>query len=318
MRAALRAPALTLLCLALLGCGRPDLRRSLLAAQPRPLEQGGPMLLAIYQPWFGQKHHLDVGYSSHDPKVLKQQIEKAKAMGISGFVVNYYGPRKEFEDRSYALLQRLAHENGFKVAMQYDEAVDSPQAETDAVIVDLQSAYDHYIAPHAPAHREAYLRYNGRPVIFIFPKHNDKTDWEAVRRAVNTWADPPLLLYPTGNSRLGHVFDGYYAWVQPGPSGWAADGSHWGREYLESFYTRMEKANGKLAVGGVWPGFDDSRASWSKRRFMDPRCGKTFQDTLDLFRRHNDGSLHMPFLLIETWNDHEEGTGIENGLPGCR
>src|SRR5437899_1285397 len=70
-------------------------RESLAAVQRAP--KGSPRLLAVYQPWFGQKDHIDVGYSCHDPKVLRQQIARAQEMNISGFVVNWYGPRKEFE-----------------------------------------------------------------------------------------------------------------------------------------------------------------------------------------------------------------------------
>jgi hypothetical protein len=24
-----------------------------------------------------------------------------------------------------------------------------------------------------------------------------------------------------------------------------------------------------------------------------------------------------PFMMVETWNDHEEGTAIEDGIPNC-
>src|SRR4029077_1157088 len=48
------------------GCARPNPRESLAAVQGRATE-GSPMLLAIYQPWFGQKDHINVGYSCHDP-----------------------------------------------------------------------------------------------------------------------------------------------------------------------------------------------------------------------------------------------------------
>ena len=152
------------------GCAAKINPRESLAAQGRAPE-GSPRLLAIYQPWFGQKAHIDVGYSCHDPNVLRQQIAKAKELNISGFVVNWYGPRKEFEDQAYGLMQQAASADpSFKVAAQYDEAVDHPGYDTDAVIVDLQYLYDRYIGPHAGPTRSAYLRYNGRPVIFIFPK----------------------------------------------------------------------------------------------------------------------------------------------------
>ena len=73
----------------------------------------------------------------------------------------------------------------------------------------------------------------------------------------------------------------------------------------------------KIAVGGAWPGFDDSKASWSLNRKMDARCGKTFEDTLKMFRRYYDDSHPLPFLMIATWNDYEEGTAIEEGLARC-
>src|SRR5215472_2620052 len=105
------------------GCARPNLKESLVVAQA---PEGRPLLLAIYEPWFGQKDHINVGYSCHDPSVLRQQIGRARELNISAFVVNWYGPRKEFEDRSYGLLQQTADQTNFKVAVQYDEAVDHP------------------------------------------------------------------------------------------------------------------------------------------------------------------------------------------------
>lgn len=278
---------------------------------------GGPELLAVYQPWFGNKQHMDVGYSSQDKVVLQKQVEAAKNLGISGFLVNWYGPRKEFMDRSYALMQETAAQNDFTVAIQYDEAVDNPGHETDAVIVDLQYAYDRYISPQAGPWRSAYLRYDGHPLIFIFPK-SDKTDWNRVRQVTNSWPERPLLIYKDINTRYVNDFDGFYAWVQPGARGWSADGRNWGEEYLENFYTRMKtKYPDKIAVGAAWPGFNDSRAAWTQHRYMNARCGKTFEDSLRVFRRYYTDSEPLPFLLIETWNDYEEGTAIERGLATC-
>jgi hypothetical protein len=220
-------------------------------------------------------------------------------------------------DQSYALVQKVAAQNNFKVAIQYDEAVDNPGNWTDAVIVDLQYAYDRYIAGSTGDPTSSYLRYNGRPVIFIFPKTN-KTDWGRVRQVANSWPDPPLLIYKDPSDRYPNAFDGYYAWVQPGSEGWQRDGSNWGQQYLENFYSRMaSKYPNKIAVGAAWPGFDDSRASWTQNRHMNARCGKTFEDSLRLFRRYYNNGRQLPFLLIETWNDYEEGTAIEKGVARC-
>lgn len=299
------------------GCAAKINPRESLAAQGRAPE-GSPRLLAIYQPWFGQKAHIDVGYSCHDPNVLRQQIAKAKELNISGFVVNWYGPRKEFEDQAYGLMQQSASADpSFKVAAQYDEAVDHPGYDTDAVIVDLQYLYDRYIGPEAGPSRSAYLRYNGRPVIFIFPKESN-TDWNRIRQVTRSWPDPPLLIYKDMSEKYPDAFDGYYAWVQPGKDGWARDGSNYGEDYLNYFYRNMQEHHpDKLAVGAVWPGFDDSKASWSRNRHIAYRCGKTFEDVLRVFRKYYGSQNAAPYLLVETWNDYEEGTDVERSIGHC-
>ena len=298
-----------------LGCARPNARESL--AELRAPE-GSPRLLAVYQPWFGQKDHIDVGYSCHDPNVLRQQISKARELNISGFVVNWYGPRKEFEDQSYALMQQAASEDpSFRVAVQYDEAVDHPGYDTDAVIVDLQYLFDRYIGPNAGPTRNAYLRYNGRPVVFIFPK-DSQTDWNRVRQVTKSWPDPPLLIYKDENDKYPDAFDGYYAWVQPGKHGWARDGSNYGEDYLNYFYRNMQERHPeKIAVGAVWPGFDDSKASWSRNRRIAYRCGKTFNDVLRIYRKYYGSDNASPYMLVETWNDYEEGTDVERSITHC-
>jgi hypothetical protein len=50
---------------------------------------------------------------------------------------------------------------------------------------------------------------------------------------------------------------------------------------------------------------------------MDRRCGETFEDTLKMFHRYDDPEHAMPFVMIATWNDYEEGTQIETGVSDC-
>jgi hypothetical protein len=41
---------------------------------------------------------------------------------------------------------------------------------------------------------------------------------------------------------------------------------------------------------------------------MAQRCGRTFADTMRLYRDYYPADRPLPFLLIVTWNDYEEGT----------
>jgi hypothetical protein len=296
------------------GCNRANIQQAL--RKNVPLADVAPKILADYQPWFGDRDHINVGYSTQDPAVIRRQIRQARDMGIYAFVVDWYGNRRPFLDRSYAIMQQIAAEMDFHVALMYDETQEPNGRATEDALDAMDMAYKRYIGPGTPG-RDAYLLYQGRPVIFIFPKKGN-TDWNVVRQQVNTWETPPWLIYKDQPpAQYLKAFDGQYAWVHPG-RGWKADGSDWGEEYLKKFYVKMRtRYPDQIAVGGAWPGFDDSRASWSLNRYMDGRCGKTFEDTLRMFRQYYDDSHPLPFLLIATWNDYEEGTAIEAGLPRC-
>jgi hypothetical protein len=289
-------------------------QQSLEPSTPAPM----PTLLAVYMPWFGDHTHMSVGYTSDNPSVLRKQIQKARSTGIAAFVVDWYGDSAPYSDHNFALLQKVASKNHFQVALLYNEPEDEDAEATDGAIAAFDKAYKSYIGPSAK-YRDAYFTYQGRPVIFIFPKQGH-VDWNRVTQHCSDWAAAPLLIYKDeAPANFANDFAGSYPWVQPGAGGWAADGSNWGEQYLQNFYKMMkEKHPDKIAIGGAWPGFDDSAAKWGLNRHMQAGCGKTFDETLHLYARFHNSSNPLPFLLIETWNDYEEGTAIERGIAsGC-
>src|SRR5471030_2441085 len=108
-----------------------------------------PQTLALYEAWFGQTKHIPVGYSTKNADTIRNQIRKAKALGISGFVVDWYGDREPFIDQSYAVIQSVAAKNNFNVALMYDEA-DIEEGATDQVIADLSTFHDTYMLRDSP------------------------------------------------------------------------------------------------------------------------------------------------------------------------
>jgi hypothetical protein len=303
--------------MAVSGCTSPSIHRAL--PQNLRAPEAWPKVLAVYMPWFGDRVHNDVGYSSDDPGVLRRQIQQAHHMGISAFVVDWYGESRPFSDHNFGLLQEAADENHFHVALLYNEAEDDDGEGTDEALAALDKAYRAYIGPEAQ-HRGAYLTYNGHPMIFIFPKRG-RVDWNRVVEHCRSWESSPFFLYKDDPPpQFADDFGGLYAWVQPGPKGWAPDGSNLGEDYLEGFYKKMrDKYPDKIAVGAAWPGFDDSSAKWGLNRHIQSRCGKTLDETMRLYGRYYDPARPLPFLLIETWNDYEEGTAVERlNFTQCR
>ena len=77
------------------------------------------------------------------------------------------------------------------------------------------------------------------------------------------------------------------AWVHAGKEAGRATAAITAKTTWNYFYHNMQEHHpDKIAVGAVWPGFDDSKASWSRNRHMDYRCGKTFDDMLKIFRKY--------------------------------
>ena len=293
----------------LTGCTTPGLRRS--DRQNLQAPNSSPKLLAVYMPWFGNHVHMDVGYHSYDPAVLRKQIQQARHMGISAFVVDWYGESQLFSDHNFDLLEKAADESRFQVALLYNESEDEDAQATDQAMAAMDKAYEDYIGPQA-RHRSAYLHYEGHPVIFIFPKQGH-VDWNRMVEHCQQWESTPLFFYKDeAPVKYSADFAGLYAWVQPGQKGWTSDGSNWGEQYLDDFYKNMRnKHPDKIAIGAAWPGFDDSAAKWGLNRHMQSRCGQTFEDTLHLYTRYFDAAHPLPFVMIETWNDYEEGTAVE-------
>jgi hypothetical protein len=282
---------------------------------------GDTVVLAEYQAWHGLESHAEAPYRSDDPAVIARHIQEAKARCIDGFAVNWYGPSlandddRKFIDDVTAELLRQAAKQGFYVALMYDEGTVRGLANpTQQVIDDLRYAAEHYFT------MPAYLKINGKPALFIFSYEDvdPLIDWSEVLQQLGI---PITLIDKDPNpATLGRdaLFDGFFAWVQPTfPPGWLPDGTEWGAGYLDWFYRTMKDPNyaDKVAVGSVWPGFDDTLASWTpedQKRYIWRRCGQTWQDTW--------GVAHMydpPYVLIATWNDFEEGTDIEYGVGTC-
>jgi hypothetical protein len=282
-----------------------------------------PIVLAEYQAWHGLPTHWNPPYTSTDPIVISRHIETAQGLGISGFVVDWYGPpaglandaERAFIDQATAELIRQSEMRGFKVALMYDEgtltnSVPSTLRQTH-VISDLLYAGCYFTSP-------AYLKINGHPALFVFPypQVDPDIDWLQVRSQLSVTVtlldeDPN-----PGDQQHDLQFDGFYAWVQPSASQWTADGSEWGRDYLTWFYQVMAGLaptyTSRVAIGGVWPGFDDSGAPWGQNRYMWRRCGQTWRDTWQVADQFNP-----PYVMIATWNDFEEGSDVEYGSGDC-
>lgn len=271
------------------------------------------LIYAQYQPWFGSKDHIDVGYRTDDASQVRRQVGDMMSRGIDGVILAWYGSLHKIEDDSSKVMMREAErQNGrFHFAIEENNlalhtcAGGRPCSDfTQKLIDDLNYAAKTYYPS------SAYLRVEGRPVVCFFDLDgNHHLDWDRVRREAQ---GNPLFIFRKNTGFQHPQSDGAFSW-----RGIARGQGDMGLSDEDDFYDSAKSARGKLAIGAVYKGFDDHIASWTGHKFVDQHCGQTWLSSLAETAKYYSARQPLPILQVVTWNDYEEGTEIESGVENC-
>lgn len=262
-----------------------------------------------YMPWFGDSHHRDIGYRSDDHEQVARQVADMISRGISGAIVDWYGPNSGSKNESTVLLMREAERQNFEFAISEDAgSLAACQKRgcdvTEQLISDLSYAAEHFEGS------PAYVRFDGRPAVFFFGLEKYAIDWSRVRQSLPL---KPLVFFRNSGAFSNPDSDGAYSWIAPETAG---PGDPMALKYLERFYSKAQTSD-KIAMGSAYKGFDDAEASWGKGRVIDQQCGQTWLTTFAEADRFYSSKHPLAALIIPTWNDYEEGTEIETGIDNC-
>jgi PKD repeat protein len=262
-------------------------------------------------PWFGGPSHLDVGYRSDDPAQVRRQVEDMISRGIQGAIITWFGPNATVVNAAtMAVRQEAEAHPGFEFAIMedggalVDAAIRNGCNVTDQLISDLNYVAGQYQTS------PAYLRMQGRPVVFFFGVDAFYIDWDRVRSSVG---NNPVFLF-RGTQGFSHsVATGGYQWVDinsrdPFDPQLAAQ---------DAFYSGARSTPARVAFGSAYKGFDDTLAEWGTNRFIQQRCGQTWLATFAEIAKFYSADNQLPAVQVVTWNDYEEGTAIEPGVDNC-
>jgi hypothetical protein len=95
------------------------------------------------------------------------------------------------------------------------------------------------------------------------------------------------------------------------------------QQVADDFYTNSAHlssgTNGQLplVIGGVYKGFDDYMAEWWTDRILTQGCGTTWLSTWSEMDVEYSPSNPLNYVMVQTWDDYEEGTEIETGIDNC-
>jgi Glycosyl hydrolase family 99 len=277
---------------------------SLMPAPPRASAQSGSnrLVLAFYYTWYstdvwtgGKTSDIAAQpYNSTDPNAIARQVDQARGAGIDGFVASWYGPDGGVNNQTqsnFLQLLNIAGGRGFHAAVDF-ETYSPFFGDAGAVVNALKYAIGTLGA------NPAYLRYNGKPVIFFWANNRFSPDqWANIRAQ----ADPnhnSIWIAEGVTTQWLSVFDGLHLYNVAWSNDFAATASK---------FAKASRDLGKVWVATAMPGWDDTRVPGRGGAYAKDRAGGQF------YRNSFAGAAasNPDMLIITSFNEWMEGSQIE-------
>ncbi|MEO0091184.1 MAG: glycoside hydrolase family 99-like domain-containing protein [candidate division WOR-3 bacterium] len=232
-------------------------------------------LSIAHQPVFGL-------YSSSNERILKTHINMAKSAGIDGFICSWWGINS-VSDQNLKKLASICNEIGFLFTVYLEKVSDMNDLRTSLCY--LESTY---------TQQSAYIKYQGKPVIFIFNRILETIPLDSLRTVNDKFA---IINYGYRVSNL-EGFDGYHEFLPPETN----------MQKLKRLYRlARDVANSKNRIFAipVMPGFDD-RSVNEPGTLIKRKNGEYYKQTWE-----SALSANPDWILISTFNEWFEGSEIE-------
>ncbi len=284
-------------------------------------------VMAFYYPWYGHRadkdgsgrdahwegidgsarriasstHYPVLGpFDSHDPKVIAQHCAWAKQAGIDVLISSWWGPG-DFTDVVLPRLLAACTRHGLELTIYY-ERVPQPQAPESAARDIVALLKRHGQDP-------AWLKVNGRPVVFIYGRAIDQiglAGWaEAIEQINRGYPGGAVLIGDRLSRSAAAVFAGIHTYNTAGhlagltidqADGWLA------KAFPQA--VALARSHGRISTVTVIPGYDD-REIRKPGLAADRAGGKLYEAQWKQVPDDCD------WVLITSFNEWHEGSEIE-------
>ena len=239
-------------------------------------------------------------YDSHDPKLIARHAEWSKQAGLDGWIVSWWG-RRDFSGRAMRPILDACKAAGLEATIYYETV---PRRDPDAAVKEILDVLNRY------GKHPAWLRLNGRPVIFVYGRAVQEIGlrgWLSVVAEVNR-------RYPGGAAIIGDQISRAAARVFDGVHTYNTCGSLRGkdlaaiRRWAAATYPGWVKTAadpGRVSTLTVIPGYDDTkiRKPGLKAERLE---GRSYQAQWEAAI-----AAAPDWVLVTSFNEWHEGSEIE-------
>ncbi len=245
-------------------------------------------------------------YNSRDPNLINWQIDLAKSNGITGFISSWWG-QHSYEDRAFKTVLDCAEKKNFTAAIYWEKEDGHGQEQIDGAVSDLAYMVTNY------GSSPAYLKVNGRPVIFIYERvlaQIPESAWPAIISETRAEVGNFLLIADGPKTNYARMFDGLHRYnISWGVAKYTKMDDLSGlRDFFAQYDSNMvQQAHqyGHIACVPVTPGYNDTKIR-KPGRLADRKDGQVYRILWE------DALAAKPdWVLITSWNEWHEGTEIE-------
>ncbi len=232
-------------------------------------------------------------YDSRDGGAVGRHIDEARSAGIDAFIMSWYGPGNWVNDVFNSLLDQSAG-RGFRAAVSVDMG-----AEFLTNTGDVVNALNTIINDRA--NHPAYLRYNGKPVIYFWNQGRfSNAEWQSIRNQVDPGHNTIWVAEGTNTGVLS-VFDGLYLFNTAWAGNPASVAAQWGN--------RVAAAGGTFYTPTVLPGWDESALAAGRPNPTSARARDNGQFLTNSWNGAASSGANV--ILIVSWNEYFENSHIE-------
>ena len=339
--------------------------------------KSAPQIGAYYYPWWGNPNnpHWDDGLLRHELEpynqepmlgeyfnqnmtVINQHLEWAQQYGITQFIAAWFGPNG-FGDRTIRdyLMTRAEERRSLsssssqevRIGLLYESPSRLKRDASDNKVYfnnatnNAQTLLDDfkYLAQNY-FHRPSYLKYNGKPVVYLYLARSFRGDYasafDQMRSVIRDTYNYELYLvadvvyWGAPDPDYIRVFDAITAYNMHGPVKY--DGYPQDTGFLvdvEAKYQQYQKVANNLEVDfipGIMPAYNDRAVRLANDHYVIPHemsaseAGKgqysTFQESFQMAERvlvaqsqTSQVTRSSSTIMITSWNEWHEDTNIE-------